>query len=105
MQPHAWLINTSRGALVDESALTAALVDHQIAGAALDVLTQEPADPESPLLTLPNVIVTPHVAFSSLDAVEELQRRAAQHVVITLQGTVPPHVVNPSVLQQQNVRL
>ncbi len=105
MQSHAWLINTSRGALIDENALVEALTDNRIAGAALDVLTQEPADPTSPLLALPNVIVTPHVAFSSQDSVEELQRRAAEHVVYTLRGDPPPHIVNPEVLQRANCRL
>ena len=98
MKPNAWLINTSRGALVDEPALVRALDEGRIAGAALDVLSTEPPPPDHPLLGRPNVIVTPHIAFASVEAVEDLRRRAAEHVATVLRGDRPPHVVNPDVL-------
>jgi D-3-phosphoglycerate dehydrogenase len=98
MKPGAWLINTSRGALVDEAALVEALDAGHIAAAALDVLVTEPPPPDHPLLGRPNVLVTPHIAFASREAVEELRRRAAEHVACVLRGEHPPHVVNPAVL-------
>ncbi|CAN5741646.1 C-terminal binding protein [soil metagenome] len=98
MNPSAWLINTSRGALVDEAALINALRSGQISGAALDVLAAEPPESSNPLLSMENVIITPHVAFSSEEAVQDLQRDASQRVLEALSGEVPGHLVNPSVL-------
>lgn len=98
MKPIAWLINTSRGAVIDESALVRALDEGWIAGAALDVLSVEPPPADHPLLCHPKTIVTPHVAFASAEAVVELRRRAAEHVAYVLRGERPPHIVNPSVL-------
>ncbi len=65
MKPDAWLINISRGAIVDEDALVEALREGRIGGACLDVFAQEPLPPESPLWDLPNVIITPHNSWSS----------------------------------------
>lgn len=104
MKPGAWLINTSRGALVDQEALIAALQAGELGGAALDVLAQEPPDPASPLLTMENVILTPHAAFASQQAIEDLQRRAAMAVVRTLGGELPDNIVNPAVLQSPVLR-
>ena len=104
MKPSAFLINTSRGAVIDEQALYRALTEGWIAGAALDVLTQEPADPANPLLKLPNVIVTPHAAFYSETAIAELQQKAATQVAQVLRGEMPPNVVNPAVTRQANYR-
>lgn len=99
MKSTAWLINTSRGAIVEESALVRALDEGWIGGAALDVLSVEPPGPaDHPLLGRPDVIVTPHVAFASTEAVIELRRRAAEHVAFVLRGETPPHIVNPAVL-------
>ena len=98
MKPTAYLINTSRGALVDEQALAAALDAGQLAGAALDVQQQEPPDLSLPPFNDPRVIVTPHAAFFSRESVTDLRRRVAGQVVDRLQGRVPPFVVNPSVL-------
>jgi D-3-phosphoglycerate dehydrogenase len=67
MKPTALLVNTCRGPVVDEAALTAALQERRIAGAALDVLEQEPPDPANPLLQLNNVLFTPHTAGVTRD--------------------------------------
>jgi D-3-phosphoglycerate dehydrogenase len=104
MKPTAYLINTSRGALVDEAALYRALTEGWIAGAALDVLAEEPPDPAHPLLALDNAIVTPHVGFSSAASVADLQRRAAEHAAQVLRGELPRHVVNPEVTRRPNYR-
>ncbi len=105
MKPTAYLINTARGAVVDEAALYQALTEGWIAGAALDVLSSEPPPPDHPLLSLGNVIATPHAAFYSEPALIDLATRAARHVVQALSGQVPDNVVNPSVLDQANCRL
>ncbi len=105
MKPTAYLINTSRGALVDEAALLRALTEGWIAGAALDVMAAEPPPADHPLLALPNVIVTPHVGFYSEASVAELATRAAQSVAHVLRGELPPHIVNPGVLQRPSYRL
>ncbi|MBM3676805.1 MAG: C-terminal binding protein [Actinobacteria bacterium] len=105
MKPTAYLINTSRGALVDEVALERALREGWIAGAGLDVLRVEPAPPEQPLLGLENAVVTPHAAFYSDAAIVELQEKAARNVATVLRGEVPAATVNPAVLEQPNLRL
>jgi D-3-phosphoglycerate dehydrogenase len=105
MKPTAYLINTARGAIVDEAALARALREGWIAGAALDVLSQEPPPPDHPLLGLDNVILTPHAAFYSTEAIADLATRAARHVAQALAGDIPDHVVNPAVLEQPNCRL
>jgi len=94
IKPTAWLVNTSRGEIVDEQDLVEALRQGRIAGAALDVLASEPPDAGSPLLSMPNVIVTPHVAWYSEDAVRDLQRLAAEQALRVLSGQRPQWVVN-----------
>ena len=98
MRPHAFHVNTSRGGLVNHADLAAALVEGRIAGAALDVQDPEPPDLSAPPYNDPRVIVTPHSAFVSSDAVLELRTRVARQAVDYLQGRKPEHVVNPSVL-------
>jgi len=105
MKPTAFLINTSRGPVVDEVALHRALVQGRIAGAALDVLAREPPAPTNPLLALDNVIVTPHAAFYSSEAIEEVEQKAAEQVAQVLRGAVPANAINPTVVQQPNCRL
>lgn len=105
MKSSAYLINTSRGALVDENALARALTEGWIAGAALDVLSQEPPSTDHPLLGLDSVIVTPHAAFYSEAAISELQATAARNVAEVLSGRVPKTVVNPKVLELDSLRL
>jgi D-3-phosphoglycerate dehydrogenase len=98
MKPSAFFINTGRGKVVDEPALIAALQEGRIAGAGLDVLEQEPPDPQNPLLHRPNVAVSPHMA--SVSDVSEVDRRRliAGQIAAVLQGTVPHGVVNPKAL-------
>ena len=105
MKPNALLINTSRGGVIDESALVQALKEGRIAGAALDVTDPEPPSGDNPLLSLENVIVTPHAAFYSVAATAELARKAAENVVTVLRGEVPKTLVNAEVLDQENCRL
>jgi D-3-phosphoglycerate dehydrogenase len=96
MKPGAWLINTSRGSIVDESALLAALAAGHIAGAALDVRAREPTPSDDPFWQLPNVILTPHAAFYSAQSLRELRQRAARSVAAVLAGEVPSNPINPS---------
>jgi D-3-phosphoglycerate dehydrogenase len=105
MKPNALLINTARGAVIDEAALLTALREGWIAGAALDVLAQEPPQAAHPLLALENVIATPHAAFYSTAATAELAQKASIHVAQVLQGEMPTNLVNPNVLAQANLRL
>lgn len=93
MKTSAFLINTARGALVDESALLSALITGEIAGAALDVFAAEPISPKSELLTLKNVIVTPHVAADSRESENRASLMVAQDVDRVLQGEEPKNPV------------
>ncbi len=105
MKPAAYLINTSRGPIIDEAALVQALTEKWIAGAALDVLVKEPGELTNPLLGLDNAIITPHASFYSEAAIEELEQKAAERVVLALRGETPPNVVNPAVLTRADYRL
>jgi D-3-phosphoglycerate dehydrogenase len=81
MKPGAILINTSRGGLVDHSALSDAIKQGHLAGAALDTLDEEPPNRDHPILTCPNVIITDHCAYRSTRSLSELQRRCAEEAV------------------------
>ncbi len=93
MKKGALLINTARGPLVDEAALVAALDSGHLGGAALDVVTTEPPAKDSPLLGRDNVILTPHTAFYSVEALEELQTKCASDVARVLSGEPPVYPV------------
>jgi len=97
MKRTTYLINTSRGPVIDEEALYEALKERVIAGAALDVFEQEPVDPESPLLGLDNIVVTPHIASASVETRTRMAVVAAENLVSVLQGKEPPNLVNPGV--------
>lgn len=97
MKETAYLINTSRGPVVDEDALYRALRDGAIAGAGMDVFEKEPIDRDSPLLGLENIVVTPHIASASVETRTKMAVTAATNLVSVLQGRDPPHLVNPEV--------
>jgi len=104
MKPTAVLINTSRGPVVDEQALTRALEAKRLAGAALDVWEKEPVDPANPLLKMENVIATPHAAYFSSPAVAQVPRRCGEEIARVLTGQRPLNVVNPEVYTPKAVR-
>ncbi|HEX7010261.1 MAG TPA: D-2-hydroxyacid dehydrogenase [Phycisphaeraceae bacterium] len=86
MKPTAYLINTGRGPLVDESALAEALAQGRLAGAGLDVLSTEPPPPDNPLLGAPRCVITPHIAWASYEARQRLMRIAADNIRAFLDG-------------------
>lgn len=89
MRPDCYLINTSRGEVIDSRALVAALDAGQIAGAALDVLDREPPEPGSPILHRDNVLITPHSAAFTQEALDDVRRTALQDVLRVLAGEPP----------------
>jgi D-3-phosphoglycerate dehydrogenase / 2-oxoglutarate reductase len=93
MKKGAYVVNTARGALIDEAALVAALDGGHLGGAALDVVATEPLAKDSPLLGRPNVILTPHTAFYSVEALDELQTKCASDVAHVLSGEPPVYPV------------
>jgi len=99
MKETAFLINTSRGPVVDEDALYRALRDGVIAGAGLDVFEREPLSPDSPLKGLDNAVITPHIASASVETRTKMATTAAFNLVSVLQGKEPPNLVNPEVLK------
>jgi len=97
MRASAFLVNTSRGGLIDHAALWRAISQGRLAGAALDVFDPEPPDLSQPLFQDERVIVTPHAAFTSAESLRELRTRAAHQIAQALQGLRPENVVNPQV--------
>ena len=104
MKPSALFINNGRGPTVDEKALIKALEEGWIAGAGLDVLEDEPPDPENPLLHMDNVILTPHVASASQRMAPETRRRVGQEISLVLTGRWPRTCVNPAVLADTGLK-
>lgn len=98
MQPHAVIINTARGPLIDETALIDALNTGTIAAAGLDVLEQEPPEPDNPLLRHDSVLISPHVASATTRMRPETRRRVGREVALVLQNKWPMSCVNPTVL-------
>ncbi len=99
MKKNAVLINTARGGIVDENALYKALKEGWIAGAAVDVYEVEPPGRDFPLFKLDNVIVTPHIAFYTREAVRRMDMMITHDVVNVLQGKRPKNIANPEVLK------
>ncbi|MFA1710836.1 C-terminal binding protein [Peribacillus frigoritolerans] len=93
MKSNAVIINTARGPIIDERALSYALEKGIIAGAALDVTENEPVRIDSPLLTMDNVIITPHSAWYSEEAMVELRQKAARNIVQVLKGEKTPYAL------------
>ena len=104
MKETAYVINTSRGGIIDTAALYKAVDEGWIAGAGLDVLAEEPPIPDEPLLKLDNVIITPHAAFASEESTYDLEVSAARAVADVLIGKIPESVVNPEVLKSPLLR-
>ena len=103
MKPTAYLINTSRGGLIDASALWNAIHTNKLAGAALDVFEPEPPDLTLPLYRDERVIITPHAAFVSAESLEQLRRQATNQIVQALRGQRLDNVVNPRFEQSPRV--
>jgi D-3-phosphoglycerate dehydrogenase/(S)-sulfolactate dehydrogenase len=101
MKPTAFLVNTARGGLVDTKALCHALVERQIAGAALDVFEEEPLPTDSLLRSLPNVYMTPHIGGTTSDARWKSGLMAAENLIRALNGCQPEGIVNPKVLERR----
>ncbi len=98
MKPSAYLINTSRGGVVESVALYQALKEKRIAGAALDVFEKEPLEPDSPLRTLENLYISPHCSGASDDPRNAQIVMAAENVLRILRREKPLHILNPEVL-------
>lgn len=95
MRPTAAVVNVSRGELIDERALVRALEDGRLGGAGLDVFEREPPDPDHPLMRLPNVVLTSHAAYYSVEALDDVRRKAFEEVARVLAGERPERAVRP----------
>ena len=101
MKPSAFLINTARGGIVDESALFYALKNSKIAGAAIDVMEKEPPARDNPLLQLDNIVITPHIGASTNESIRAVYHAVRENVVRVISGTLPEppaRIVNEEVL-------
>ncbi len=99
MKKTAYMINNSRGPVVDETALHKALKEGWIAGAGLDVFENEPTPSDSPLLKFSNVVVAPHISSASLETRAKMSEMVAENLVSFLEGKKPPNLVNPDVMK------
>jgi D-3-phosphoglycerate dehydrogenase len=100
MKRTAYIINTSRGSVIDEPALIKALQEGLIAGAGLDVTVTEPIEKENPLINMPNVILTGHSGWYSQEAEAELFYKPMLQVVMALEGEWPTFAINPLVKER-----
>jgi phosphoglycerate dehydrogenase-like enzyme len=99
MKPGAYVINTSRGGLVDENALAEAVLTGRLAGAAVDVLKEQGPGSASPLIGIPGIIVTPHMAAFTRDASDRVALSVARSILTLFKGERPEHVVNPAAIK------
>lgn len=105
MKPSAFFVNTARAALADYDALVDALREGRIAGAALDVYPLEPLPPDSPLLELDNVVLSPHLAGASIDVPRHHSRQIVDDLLRALDGERPRHLLNPHVWERRRVNV
>ena len=103
MKPSAYLVNTSRGPIVDESALIDALRRGSIAGAALDVFDVEPLPLDHPLRAMENTVITPHLGYVTTDSYRDMYGQAVEDIRAYLDGQ-PMRIINPGVLERSNLR-
>ncbi len=103
MMPGSIIVNCARGGIIQEQALADALNSGHLAGAGLDVLEPAPPPNDHPLLTAPNIIITPHTAFFSQASTVELERRTAGEALRVLNGNLPENLINPDVLGRSRV--
>ena len=104
LRPGGFIVNTARGEVVDEDALIASLRSGHLAGAALDVFANEPLEPESPLREMENVVLSPHVAAQTNEAMAQVGRSAAQAILDDLGGRRPEYVYNPQVYEVRTAK-
>ncbi len=100
MKPNAWVINTSRGPVINQKALAAALASKKMAGAVLDVLEDEPPDADDPILTLDNAIIFPHIGSATVETRAAMLDLAVANFTAVMSGQVPAACVNPEVLER-----
>jgi phosphoglycerate dehydrogenase-like enzyme len=105
MQPGAYLVNTARADVVDSEALLRCLQEGRIAGAALDVFSQEPIGSDDPLANLPNVICTPHLGGATRDVVENQSRMGVKCLLDFMHGGKPAHCVNPQAIDHSRQKM
>ena len=104
MKPEAYFINTARGAIVQEAALIDALAEGRIAGAGIDVFETEPPAPDNPLLSMENVILSPHSMAWTQEGLAGNSREACQNLLLVAGGKVPPCLANPEAAEREGVR-
>jgi len=105
MKKGVYIVNTARGGILNVDALEEALREGKVAGAALDVFDPEPPDFNHPIFKMENVILTPHIAAYTLEAIRRVDLMAAENIMKAIRGEVPEHVVNREVLSRDNLRI